>query len=244
MCPWHFVLPARLCAGSAASRKLSELGVGGVFAPLFDQEACFPKSDSPRRARTPKVPRLRDKTQRTKFAQARHGEFDLWRTAKTFIDSASQLPQLGGFFIAAFELEHHALDVSVVLVPPQELQALLRIAPLQDFDRLLTCAPGIHLVLVGHVKVDRVAPGRRPPVIFYAVTLSGGKQTKYRASRPPRPICRGTADLRRSRHRHRYSALHASRSFRCVFRHMRNRSRFFHCERLKLWRMRSGLVRW
>src|SRR6266705_12949 len=88
MCPWHFALPARLCAGSAASRKLSELG-GGVFASLFDQGVCFPKSDSPRRARTPKVPPLRDKTQRTKFAQARHGEFVLWRTAKTFIDSAN-----------------------------------------------------------------------------------------------------------------------------------------------------------
>ena len=33
----------------------------------------------------------------------------------------AKLPQLGGFFIAAFELEYHALDVSVVLVPPQEL---------------------------------------------------------------------------------------------------------------------------
>jgi hypothetical protein len=76
-------------ARSAASRKISELGVRGVFASLFDQGASFPKSDSPRRARTPKVPRLRDETQRTKFAQARHGEFVLWRTAKTFIDSAN-----------------------------------------------------------------------------------------------------------------------------------------------------------
>jgi len=33
----------------------------------------------------------------------------------------ARLPQLGGFLIAAFELEYHALDVSVVLVPPQEL---------------------------------------------------------------------------------------------------------------------------
>jgi len=49
-------------------------------------------------------------------------------------------------------------------------------------------------VLVGHVKVDSVAPGKRPAVIFYAVTLSGGKQTKHRASRPARPISRGSAD--------------------------------------------------
>ena len=55
------------------------------------------------------------------FAQARHGEFVLWRTAKTFIDSASKLPQLGGFSIAAFELEDHAFNVLVILVPPQEL---------------------------------------------------------------------------------------------------------------------------
>ena len=32
----------------------------------------------------------------------------------------AKLPQLGGFFIAAFELEYHTLDVSVVLVSPQE----------------------------------------------------------------------------------------------------------------------------
>jgi hypothetical protein len=70
----------------------------------------------------------------------------------------------------------------------------LRIAPLQDFDRLLTRAPGIHLALVRHVEVDRVATGKRPAVIFYAVTLSGGKQAKHRASRPARPISRGSAD--------------------------------------------------
>jgi hypothetical protein len=65
-----------------------------------------------------------------KFAQARHSEFVLWRTAKTFIDSASQLPQRSSFFVPAFQLEHHALNVPVILVPTQELQALLRIAPL------------------------------------------------------------------------------------------------------------------
>ena len=51
------------------------------------------------------------------------------------------LPQRGGFFFAAFELEHHAFDVSVILVPAQELQAFLRIAPFQDFDRLLDARP-------------------------------------------------------------------------------------------------------
>ena len=104
--------------------------------------------------------------------------------------SSAKLPQRSSFFIP----QDHAFDVSVVLVRPKELQALLRIAPLQDFDRLLTRAPGIHLVLVGDVKVDRVATGKRPAVIFYVVTLSGGKQTKNRASRPARPISRGSAD--------------------------------------------------
>ena len=59
---------------------------------------------------------------------------------------------------------------------------------MQNFDRLLTRAPGIHLALVRHVKVDG------PAVIFYSVTLSGGKQAKHRASRPERPISRGSAD--------------------------------------------------
>ena len=80
---------------------------------------------------------------------------------------ASQLPQRSSFFIPAFQL--HAFNVSGVLVRPKELQAFLRIAPLPDFDRLLTRAPGIHLALVRHVKVDG------PAVIFYSVTLSGGK---------------------------------------------------------------------
>jgi hypothetical protein len=84
-----------------------------------------------------------------KFAQARHGEFVLWRTAKIFIDSSTgiknslsvipskvacqavalcegleesldifpillpgtraRLPQLGRFFFAALDLQHHAL---------------------------------------------------------------------------------------------------------------------------------------
>ena len=42
----------------------------------------------------------------------------------------------GGFFLAAFEFKHHPFDVPVILVAAQELQALLRIAPFQNFDRL------------------------------------------------------------------------------------------------------------
>ena len=86
MRPRHLALPARLCAGSAASRKLSELGVRGVFASLFDQRPS-PTKATRGRVGTPKVPRLLTKHNGRKFAQARHGEFVLWRTAKTFIDS-------------------------------------------------------------------------------------------------------------------------------------------------------------
>jgi len=34
---------------------------------------------------------------------------------------ASQLPQRSSFFIPAFQLEDHAFNVLVILVPPQEL---------------------------------------------------------------------------------------------------------------------------
>ena len=60
-------------------------------------------------------------------------------------------------FMATFQLEHHPFDVPVILVAAEELQALLRIAPFQDFDRLRTRAPGIHFTLVRHVKIDGVA---------------------------------------------------------------------------------------
>ena len=45
------------------------------------------------------------------------------------------------FAVAAFDLQHHPLNVAVVLVGLQELQTLLRIAPLQDLDQLLSRAP-------------------------------------------------------------------------------------------------------
>jgi hypothetical protein len=121
MCPWHFALPARLCAGSAASRKLSELGVRGVFASLFDQGGCSPKSDARTRthSNSPAIAgrNTTDKNLR-KLATASSSCGEL---RKRLSIAPAKLPQLGGFFIAAFELEYHALDVSVILVPPQEL---------------------------------------------------------------------------------------------------------------------------
>jgi hypothetical protein len=65
--------------------------------------------------------------------------------------TARALSQRGRFFMAAFKLKHHSLDVLVILVPTQELQAFLRIAPLQDLDSLLTRAPRIHFTLIRHV---------------------------------------------------------------------------------------------
>ena len=61
------------------------------------------------------------------------------------------LPQRGRLFMVAFEFKHHSLDVSVILVPTQELQALLRIAPLQNLDGFLASAPRIHFTLIRHV---------------------------------------------------------------------------------------------
>src|SRR5213594_3273463 len=90
MRPRHLALPARLCAGSAASRKLSELGVRGVFASLFDQRPSPPKATRGRphtAGRQCALQKSRDNGR--KFAQARHGEFVLWRTAKIFIDSST-----------------------------------------------------------------------------------------------------------------------------------------------------------
>ena len=61
------------------------------------------------------------------------------------------LPQRGRFFVAAFQLKHHPLDVPVVLVPAQELQTFLRIAPLQNLNSFLASAPRIHFTLIRHV---------------------------------------------------------------------------------------------
>src|SRR5438876_1033389 len=89
-------LPA--AAGSAASRKLSELGVRGVFASLFDQRPSPAKATRGRPHTAGKQCVLQEsrdcgtkKHNGRKFAQARHGEFVLWRTAKTFIDSRTDI---------------------------------------------------------------------------------------------------------------------------------------------------------
>src|SRR5438552_17635770 len=86
-------LPAM--AGTAASRKLSELEVRGVFASLVDQRPSPAKATRGRphtAGRQCALQKSRDcgtKHNGRKFAQARHGEFVLWRTAKTFIDSST-----------------------------------------------------------------------------------------------------------------------------------------------------------
>ena len=92
--------------------------------------------------------------------------------------------------MSAFQLEHHAFNVFVVPMRLEELQALLGITPLQDFDGFLSRAPRIHFALIRHVKVNGVAPGKRPALILDAIHLSGGKQTENGASRPARPIRR------------------------------------------------------
>jgi hypothetical protein len=103
MCPWHFALPARLCAGSA-------LGVRGVFASLSTKGVCFPKSDA--------------RSRRHSKGPATAGQYNgqnLRKLRKLSSIAPTKLPQLGGFFIPAFQLEHHPFNVLVILVPPQEL---------------------------------------------------------------------------------------------------------------------------
>src|SRR5258708_15242242 len=59
--------------------------------------------------------------QQSRDCGTKHKRQNLRKLRKLLSIAPAKLPQLGGFFIAAFELEYHALDVSVVLVPPQEL---------------------------------------------------------------------------------------------------------------------------
>ncbi len=44
-----------------------------------------------------------------------------YRVRKTQVRALAKLAQRSSFFTPAFELEHHALNVPVILVPPQEL---------------------------------------------------------------------------------------------------------------------------
>ncbi len=60
-------------------------------------------------------------------------------------------PQRGRLVMATFQLKHHSLNVPVVLVPTQELQTFVRVAPLQNLDGFLASAPRIHFALIGHV---------------------------------------------------------------------------------------------
>src|SRR5213594_4413564 len=122
MRPRHLALPARLCAGSAASRKLSELGVRGVFASLFDQRPSPPKATRGRphtAGRQCALPKSRDcgtKHNGRKFAPARHGEFVLWRTAKIFIDSSTGIKN--SLSVIPSEVEE-SLDIFPILLPGQ-----------------------------------------------------------------------------------------------------------------------------
>jgi hypothetical protein len=167
---------------------------------------------------------------------ARHHRQDARR-----VRSPDSLPQACRVFLATLELEHHSLDVFVILMPAKQLQALLRIAPFQNFDGLLSSAPRIHLTLVRHVEIDRIPSGKGPAVIFNPVILPSGNQAKHRPGGPARPISRCAADLRRPRDRD--SALYVA-CLRHAFRRSRDCSLFFYREWLKWWRIRSALVHW
>ncbi len=107
--------------------------------------------------------------------------------------------------MVAFQLEHHASDVLIVLVRLEKLQAFLRVAPLQDLDCLLTGAPRIHFASIRHVKINRVTAGKGPAVIIDSIHLPGGKQPEGCARWPARPISRGAPDHGHRRRRSRHS---------------------------------------
>src|SRR6266487_3561777 len=67
------------------------------------------------------------------------------------------LLQRSRVLLATFEFQDHSFDVFVVLVRLEELQTLLRIAPLENLNGFLACAPRVHIARVRHVKIDRVA---------------------------------------------------------------------------------------
>ena len=130
--------------------------------------------------------------------------------------------------MAAFQLEHHASDVLIVLVRLEKLQAFLRVAPLQDLDCLLTGAPRIHFALIRHVKINRVTAGKGPAVIIDSIHLPGGKQPESCARWPARPISRSAPDHGHGRRPSRPSCLGSDSCRRSPLRHR---------ERLQPWRI-------
>jgi hypothetical protein len=59
--------------------------------------------------------------QKSRDCGTKHNGQNLRKLRKLSSIAPAKLPQLGGFFIAAFQLEHHPFNVPVILVPPQEL---------------------------------------------------------------------------------------------------------------------------
>src|SRR5882724_3114176 len=107
MCPWHFALPASpVCGKCFLLAKSFGVGSGRRLRIAFRPRRLLPKKATRGGEHALKVPRLRDETQPTDFVQARHGEFVLWRTAKTLIDSASQVT-------AAWRLPYRGLRARV-----------------------------------------------------------------------------------------------------------------------------------
>ena len=82
-----------------------------------DDNVQPPKSD----ARTPAHGGQAVRTPKSRDCGTKHNRQNLRKLRKLSSIAPAKLPQLGGFFIAAFELEDHAFNVLVILVPPQEL---------------------------------------------------------------------------------------------------------------------------
>src|SRR2546430_1661034 len=123
MCPWHFALPAPpVCGKCFLLAKSFGVGSGRRLRIAFRPRRLLPKKATRRgehalqKSRDCGTKHNRQNLRKLATASSSCGEL-----RKLLSIGPAKLPQLGGFFIAAFELEHHALDVSVILVPPQEL---------------------------------------------------------------------------------------------------------------------------
>src|SRR5438477_912512 len=113
--------------------------------------------------------------------------------------AAERLTQPRRFLPVALKLEHHSADVLVILMWKKETQAFLRVAPTKNLNWLLARAPGVHLRLSSHVKINGVTSGKRPTVIVHPINLSGRRQPESRAHWPARPIGGCAPDFRRLR---------------------------------------------
>jgi len=115
MCPWHFAgishcLPA--CVREVRPRESFRSWECEASSHRFSTKGTAPQKATRRGEHA---------LQQSRDCGTKHNRQNLRKLRKLLSIAPAKLPQLGGFFIAAFELEDHAFNVHVILVPPQEL---------------------------------------------------------------------------------------------------------------------------